>query len=308
MNIYGDTGLPLCANGSAPTGGTFKTGMDGVHGILAQDMRQRLKRGGYTHVMFMAMGWYNDQRVSICRYREIAKQVGAAMAQHGTGFHPLVVGMTWPSSWAAGSGSKVVQEIGHISSVLNKATDSDEAGILYGNIILNRVIPHANTADLPEVVIGHSMGTRLGGQAVFGRDLLKQGPEGGPATLAVFLQPAHSAYRYTQSGGNEGNPFYGAARVGTRVVVTTAYNDRANPVAFWSPYVGGLWGMWLAKSKTNSFHSVEFGDDQTQAEAAIRATPPGKVMLAQLGFLTKHGDILSDGMGRFIAALIRGVD
>ncbi|MDT8328131.1 MAG: hypothetical protein RQ750_12225, partial [Roseovarius sp.] len=228
MNAYQATSaMPACDNGTAPKTRSFKSGIDSMFGVFRRDLAARLKQGNFTHIVFASMGWNNDQRVSICRYRQIMQMTGNAMQARGRAFRPLVIGMTWPSSWNAASTSAVGHAVGHIGSVFNKSTDSDEAGVLHGNLILNRIIPAVNTGGLPVVVLGHSMGARFAGRALFSRDLLKQGPVGPAADLAVFLQPAHSAYRYGGdtfgARGNEGHPFDGYKDLSdTQVVVTTS--------------------------------------------------------------------------------------
>lgn len=47
------------------------------------------------------------------------------MQARGEAFRPLVIGITWSSSWNAVSTSAVGHATGHIGSILNKATDSD---------------------------------------------------------------------------------------------------------------------------------------------------------------------------------------
>ena len=123
--------------------------------------------------------------------------------------------------------------------------------MLHGNLILNRIIPAATTGGLPVVVLGHSMGARFAGRALFSRDLLKQGAVGPAADLAVFLQPAHSAHRYGGDSrgarGNEGHPYDSYKDLpDTQVVVTTSLCNFTNPFALWSLYLGGRRGWKVA--------------------------------------------------------------
>ncbi len=310
MNPYhtSDNPMQLCEpGGSVPDKTTFKAGIDGLFHTFLPDLTARLRGGDYTHIVFAAMGWNNDQRVSICRYRRIMDQTARAMPEGS--FRPLVIGMTWSSSWWPASSSPFVQRLGHVGSVLNKATDSDEAGVLHGNVILNRLIPHANRAGLPVVVLGHSFGTRLAGRALFSRDLLRLGPEGPPADLAVFLQPAHSVFRYGRDAGgargNEGHPFDGFRDMPeTRVVVTTSPDDAANPLAVWSPYMGSEQGWHVAGRRV--FHDLINREPATDVPttAEMASWPAGKATLVRAGFVGGHSDILDPEMGRFLARLI----
>ncbi|SFN86578.1 hypothetical protein SAMN04487859_11055 [Roseovarius lutimaris] len=328
MNAYqAASAMPTCDTGIVPDTRSFKSGVDALFEVFLRDLAARLKQGNFTHIVFASMGWNNDQRVSICRYRQIMQMTGHAMTGRGEAFRPLVIGMTWSSSWNAASTSKLGHAAGHIGSVLNKATDSDEAGVLHGNLILNRIIPAANTGALPVVVLGHSMGARFAGRALFSRDLLKQGAVGPAADLAVFLQPAHSAYRYGGdtfgARGNEGHPYDSYKDLpDAQVVVTTSLCDFANPFALWSPYLGGRRG-WKVASRA-AFDEIFYRLDWRGSEpcktgrpalkhsirndpasmAPLDTLPRGKVTLVNAGFVTSHSDILDPAMGAFLARLI----
>lgn len=328
MNAYqAASAMPACDNGTAPNTRSFKSGVDSMFGVFQRDLAARLKEGNFTHIVFASMGWNNDQRVSVCRYRQIMQMTGHAMQVRGEAFRPLVIGMTWSSSWNAASTSAVGHAAGHIGSVLNKATDSDEAGVLHGNLILNRIIPAANTGGLPVVVLGHSMGARFAGRALFSRELLKQGPVEPAADLAVFLQPAHSAYRYggdtLGARGNEGHPYDSYKDLAdTQVVVTTSLCDFANPFALWSPYLGGRRGWKVAARAAfdDIFHRLDWRGtapckmgrlalkdrirNDPASMAALDTLPRGKVTLVNAGFVSNHGDILDPAMGAFLARLI----
>ena len=307
MNMYGPTDMPMCQTGvQAPK--TYDAGMTALQDDFTRALGDSIRSGKFTHIFFMAMGWNNDQRVSLCRYRKIVDEVTAAVAREGETIRPLIVGMTWPSSWNAASTSRIGFTLGHIGSVFNKATDSDEAGLLYGNLILNRLIPTANSAKLPVVVVGHSFGTRLAGQALFQRDLLREGPIGDPAELALFLQPAHSVFRYDPDRrGREGHPFGAVRDIATRVVVTSSPKDSANPWAFWTRYLGGKGGLrWAAKfSETYHDLAVQFQAGVTPPRVEKLDTRVGVVNLINAeGFVEGHSDILDEEIGAVFARLL----
>ena len=307
MNMYDGSRLPMCNDGVRPQK-TYGNGMQALEGKFVDALRTSIDSGRYSHVFFMAMGWNNDQRVSVCRYREITEQVVAAAAREGETIRPLIVGMTWPSSWNAASTNKIGFALGHIGSIFNKATDSDEAGLLYGNLILNRLIPQANHKGLPVVMMGHSLGTRLGGMALFQRDLLAQGPIGPPPDLAVFLQPAHSVFRYTPDApGLEGHPFSGVQQSRTRVVITSSEKDTANPFAVWTLYLGGRHGMARAWSYPGSYHRlpVTFSGPEDAPRLGALGTVLGRVNLVDAtAFIERHSDILDAQIGTLIAQLL----
>jgi hypothetical protein len=279
---------------------SYQDGMKALDTTFLARLKQRLSSDRYTHVFFMAMGWHNDQRVSICRYRVMVDKIKAAYRGR---FNPLIVGMTWPSAWFAASRSDVINRFGHLASVTNKADDADEAGHLYGNIILNRLIPLANRHKIPVVVVGHSFGTRLAGRSIFSREILRQGAIGRGADLAIILQPAHSAFRFAVGKGREGYPFAHIPQMNTKIVVTSSKYDTANPWAFWSRYLGGSGGLKEAGGLRNDFEIIEPMQSPQQSAGAVNDNNKVSVVDAQ-NFIFNHNDVMSSEVGIFSARLI----
>jgi len=275
---------------------------------VGRDLKAALDSGDFTHLLVMAMGWSNDQRVSLARYRRITQE--ARNAAGNRPFRPFILGVTWPSAWGSDRGS-LARRAGHIGSYFNKANDSDEAGLVVANILLNRVVPGANaTARLPVIVIGHSMGARLLSRALFSRPLLRDpGPRADP-DLMILLQPAFSTRRFLGGTGVEGAPYARGAWRGadampaTRIVVTSSDKDRANPFAAWSRFLGSGRGIRLSRRHPGTFAVSKPTLASGAAADWALAAPRDRIALVDATFVTHHNDILDAELGTFVRRLI----
>ncbi len=283
---------------------SFNQGLETLHGSFANRLRSRLSSGRFTHIIFISMGWFNDQGVSLCRYDNLMMNTKKEMLALNKPFKPLVVGFTWPSVWLSDRGI-IAKNVGHIASVFNKANDADEIGVLYGNIILNRLIPQANTKNLPVVAIGHSYGARLMGRAIYSRNLLKQGALNDGPDLALLMQPAYSAQRHMAKKGLEGYPFAPIAGLNTALFITSSKKDRANPIAIWSRHAGGFWGIRKGYQNQNIFRVINQGSG---LDDTLRNLPGSKVGVPNIidatRFITRHGEIYQEKAGRLLARLL----
>lgn len=284
---------------------SLKQGLDALHGVFLHRLRSRIKSGNYTHIFFISMGWNNDQGVSLCRYATLMTETEKAMQILNKPFKPLVVGFTWPSVWLTTHKLWLVRKLGHLASVFNKANDADEVGVFHGNLILNRLIPKANTKNLPVVVIGHSYGARLAGRAVFSRSLLKQGALGDGPNLVLLLQPAYSAQRHMIDRGLEGYPFAPIENLNTAFFVTSSKKDKANPVAIWSRHFGGFWGIRKARKNPEIFRLIKKGSG---LKDTLRDLPGSKTgvpnVIDATHFISEHNEIYSPKIGTLLAALL----
>ena len=292
------------ANGNFETGGidrSFQQGLHALEGGFLTKLRGRIKSGNYTHIIFISMGWNNDQGISLCRYDALMQETKKAMKKP---FKPLIVGFTWPSVWLTDK-DIVTSSIGHLASVFNKANDADEIGVLHGNLILNRLIPSANVKKLPVVVIGHSYGARLAGRAIYSRQLLKQGALGDGPDLALLLQPAYSAQRHMVNKGLEGYPFAPIEGLNTTVFVTSSKRDKANPLAIWSRHFGGFLGLWKANKNPDIFRVI---NQDSGIEDTLRHLSGSKVGIPNVidasKFIIDHNDIYDNEAGRLLAELL----
>jgi len=309
-SIYGES--RMCAGRKRTSKPTFSAGIEALEGIFESRVKPALTSGRYTHVMYMAMGWHNDQQVSICRYNAISEAIATASKTTNRPFKPYIIGVTWPSAWFSSNPIDLIDKIGHIGSVLNKADDADEVGYLVGNMIANRLVPLANPKKLPFVALGHSFGTRVINRSVYSRNLLRGGPVGSGPELTIALQPAHSVYRFIPGRGVEGHPFAHPDGLETVLVATSSRRDTANPFAIWSRYVGGRTGLATARKDQNREWMDYTGRDETlgphravsYALDHLDAVSGKPMIVDATGFVFEHNDVMSDDMGRFVAGLI----
>ena len=280
--------------------------LNSMNNIFFPSLKSRISSGEYTHIVFMSMGWNNDQGVSICRMSTLMDQT---VKQLQNKFKPLVIGVTWPSVIFGSAKTKSVRKIGHFGSVFNKANDGDELGLFFGNMILNRLIPQANTKNLPVVVVGHSYGARIVARAPYSRELLKNGAVGDGPDLLALLQPAFSARRFVagDSDGIEGAPFAPIEGTKTVTVGTTSVNDAANRVAVWSAHFGGTRG-WKYVQESKSAQEVYDYVKSMPLKEVIKSTKSAvagrPVMVDASQFVDNHNDVYGPNMGEFLSGLI----
>lgn len=283
----------------------FEAGLEQLSGRFQDRLTQHLTSGAFTHVFFMSMGWNNDQGVSLCRYNRLMIETTAAMKAQDPTFRPFIVGITWPSVWASDKANVFLRKGGHITSVFNKANDADEIGVLYGNLLVNRIIPQANRRNLPFTVIGHSYGARLAGRALYSRKLLIGGPEDSGPDLALMLQPAYSAQRHMPGKGIEGYPFADQTGLATKVFATTSKEDTANPLAVWSPHFGGRRGLSRAKRNPDIFRFIPPHKQLEKTLAALPgATAQKPTAIDATEFVYDHSDIYDAAVGQLLAHLL----
>lgn len=233
----------------------------------------------YTHILLMSMGWNNDQEESILRYNLIVNMLEQERGDRA--FRPIVIGVTWPSVWLSGSESWLMKNIGHISSVFNKANDADEiAYTLLGNLLYKHILPVKAQLNkkIPVVLIGHSYGARLISRTLFSDAHQKNIPQCNEDVDLMFgLQPAFSANRFIDGNGLEGSPFSNFNERRTRIILTTSKHDTANPLAFWSRHIGGTFGWNQANdysqmSEQKVFYTTVWDKDMKEFKPSLPDT------------------------------------
>ncbi|MEM7408373.1 MAG: hypothetical protein AAF458_24005 [Pseudomonadota bacterium] len=229
----------------------------------------------YSHVIVIAMGWNNDQQESLGRFNRMLKHVRAAATSSGGTYRPLVVALSWPSVWFSNADFRLTQLLGHILSYTNKTNDADEIGYTLGAELVHHIVGGAVEScaacnPQPTVaVIGHSLGARLLSRAVFSAAYVKPDrTRRKPRAPDYFLglQGALSANRFVFGEGTEGSPYANLGSVKTRIVLTSAEADSANPVARFATgakHVGGRFDFFT----------------QHSAYRRISSTPPPQQLL-----------------------------
>ncbi len=293
--------------------------------IIADTNAARDRGQPFTHLMFLSMGWNNDQFEALERYNALRQHSIRAAEDAGKPFNPLVIGLTWPSVWGGTSVLDLANRALHIGSYTVKAVDADEIGYGIANHMLNAMLPRIETATgLQTVVVGHSMGARIMTRAYYSADLLNAPVNRtGPAPIMIGLQAAFSANRFAESFRlippvrwvvtGEGGPYQDHDAPGGSLVLTWAKGDKANPIARFgtgAAHVGGRVGERRLRKNPGLRAKVEPyavpGPDSVGpinvSCAAVRDN--GKVLYIDAShIIASHGDIRNPKVGELVWTL-----
>ena len=306
---------------------TYRAGYEQLD-LLRDEIKGSLGSGKYTHVVFMAMGWHNDQAEMMERYRELMGHAKAQGRLHNEGvlrgdvdgevyrFEPYVVGVTWPSCWGS-RWWRVFEVFAHMASFSTKAQDADEIGISVVNYLMHDVILGAvgevndeKGFEIKTVAVGHSLGARMQTRGIFSRGFLRDEGEG-EWDLVVGIQPAFSAYRFVEGNGWEVSPYGGYGEMGTEFLMTGSGGDLSNSVAFWTEYLGGggafntiekydeIFDIFEARIEGDAIVGLDFGDLWDEN---------GRIKYVKCEFVDDHNDMQDDEMGAFLFEVIRSFD
>ena len=300
-----------------------ESGWQALESSLARDLEYKLASARdagrpYTHLVFSAMGWDNDQPESVRRYNAIIGQL-IEQARRDTDavapFNPLVVGITWPSVWGWQSWFNLRQLAYKLFGYANKSDDADEIGYTYANWLVNRLglqlrAAFADTQPrLRVVAVGHSFGARIMSRAVFSRALLENDPHPTQSVdLLAGLQGAFSANRFIPGAGNEGYPYAGLPGMAGRVLMTTSDNDKANPLAYYlsrAVHIGGKRGLDVARDPA---HADIFHIPTTRAprlDAAACAARDQVIVVDASDYVHDHNDVLTPEIGALLWSAIQ---
>lgn len=280
---------------------------------LQKKIADELKNGNYTHIIFMSMGWHNDQFVSIDNYKNIITEIKNEDKLNI--FNPYIVAITWPSAWLSNANG-IIEKIGHLISYPNKADDADEVGFTIANYILHNVVlksvsdvnSKSSRSKIKTVAIGHSFGARLLSQALFSKNYLKNDmTNNSQLDLFIGLQPAVSANRFIKGTGNEGSPYQNHGVLKTKILITASEYDNANPFAVWSEHLGGKDSFDTVKEHPESFNIYNARIDNNKI-FGINFNElwksPKKVEFVKCDFIKNHNDITDDEVGKFLFQII----
>ena len=313
----------------------FKENIDYSAGFAAldnleADMAKTLRQQSFTHIIVASRGWNNNQHDGVSKINIWMEELGIACRAKGIAFRPLVVGITWPSSWWPNSDSAARRYSGKLFSYYNKADDADEVGYTYGNILINRIIRPLRDSASPSskiVCIGHSFGARVLATAVSAEKFLL--PPGArqarPVDMCICLQAAFSANRFEtevdgrQGHGNEDIDYLKSITNGTRFAVTTSKNDTLAPWArlfSGAKHAAGKYGADRA-AKSENFELVTWLPEAhkknesaplpgaTKPDRPFSILDPKKVWFFDTtNIVKKHGDVNDKQMAYFIADLL----
>ncbi|CUH78931.1 hypothetical protein [Tropicibacter naphthalenivorans] len=292
--------------------------LDRMQGQILDDIAAAKARGHpFTHIAFLAMGWNNDQFEALDRYNAIVHHTRRAAQAQGQRFHPLVIGITWPSVWGGTSVVDLANRALHIGSYPVKADDADEIGYGIANHVMNAILPHIEAqTGLRTIAIGHSMGARMMTRAYYSADLLQaRVARKGLGPLVIGLQGAFSANRFREGyrliapvrwvTHGEGGPYQDVAAPGGDLVLTWSRKDNANPVAVLltgAKHVGGRLGAKVMHEKLQrKVHAASWPSDMRAAFAQA----DGKALYLDVtDSVASHGDIRTPQTGQLVWDMI----
>ncbi|MEY8880915.1 alpha/beta hydrolase [Donghicola sp. XS_ASV15] len=293
--------------------------MDRLEQAIDQEIRQATQdKRPFTHVLFVSMGWNNDQIEALERYNAIIQTTRNA-AGGSENFDPLVIGITWPSVWGGTSVLDIANRALHIGSYAAKSVDADEIGYSYANHILNGILARIeNRHGIGTVAIGHSMGARIVTRAYYSADMLRDAPaRTGQGPLVIGLQGAFSANRFRPGYelvpvvrwlfSGEGAPYQDHSAPRGDVVLTWSTHDRANPIARFATgarHVGGKAGHTTIqdtpalKEKFEPFTWPYDGLGDSYCPKEQQKTKVAYIDASEI--IRSHGDIRNPQVGKLI--------
>ena len=225
----------------------FNKGWDALLGLEAE-LNALAAEINATHILFYSIGWNTDQQEAIQNYNSLIGNLIEAAAADKTKnkleFRPLVIGLSWPSFWDGPAAALPPL------SYVNKANDADETALLWGNLLLNKVIKNVkDERKLPVVVLGHSFGARLTTTATFAYPLLSESSSANePSTtpdLVIGLEGAFSINRLHQTWKDDNSKvanstlgFKDFRNVKAQFAYVGSFYDTALTISKWAPFVG----------------------------------------------------------------------
>ena len=269
-----------------------------------------------THILVYAMGWNTDQQESLRNFNSLIGTLLKA-AGTGSGFKPLVIGITWDS--LAGKG--LVRPFTYPF----KANDADEIGTVWVSRVLWDVLaPLKRRVNPPKiVVIGHSFGARALTQGMYSKPYLPTagGESKEVVDLALMLQGAFSVNRFLPHHGREGAPYAARGTAARKIALTWSIDDKANPKALYfsrAKMAGGKPGFDRAAENPAVFELRRWGEGGwvgSGPEVGLGERGPDKVLMIDASQVVRyethrkggkaHSDIYHDDVARLTWDLIR---
>ncbi len=128
-------------------------------------LEDMLRKGNFTHIMVIVMGWNTDQEKSVKNFNELSTNlIMASRAAHAGGppVKPLVIGVSWDSLWALGGKIPQIPDLLQASSLFSKKKLAEEVGRRFLTPVVMDILEARENAarQLPIVMIGHSFGAR----------------------------------------------------------------------------------------------------------------------------------------------------
>jgi len=294
----------------------YKAGWDALTKpeTFKKDLGKSIDKMGATHIIVMSTGWNTIQGESIDYYKDWIEKIDLA-SKNNPDFRPIYVVFSWDStftsSWFPGFSDATV-----------KFNDSDAVGLIWGNLLVDRVLkPLKHSRGTKLVFVGHSLGTRIVGHAAYSGRLLET-YDSTPVDLMIGLQGAFSMNRFLPDDekGREGTPFRFYRESANLVLMTNSQYDTALTSQKLSTFIGIEKAREKSKKYKGTFTEIGLTDtgDWEDSEKFRQVSTQNKVILVNSDKIINcekpgtgggsHSDVYNPEVGRFIWNAVRSVD
>ena len=200
---------------------------------LKIEIEDRINEIQPTHIILYSTGWNTPQWESIKNYRDLANSlIKASKEDASPNFKPLFIGISWPSYVSTNF-------LGGNVDLTVKAGDADEIGLIYGNLILNKImLPMQKKHGVRTVLIGHSLGGRIVSTTVNASPLLQSANNNvfEKADIVIGLQAAYSVNRIVDKVGEKASIYRDFPLFSKHIFMTSSQYDTANKI-FANPFI-----------------------------------------------------------------------
>ncbi|MGO8914871.1 MAG: alpha/beta hydrolase [Stellaceae bacterium] len=243
----------LCANarltrvsGASDSSGAPADLTPNAFTALDIDLPEFLRSGQFTDIIVMVMGWNTEEEQALNNFSALAGHMMDEAQRLGEDFHPLVIGVSWPSEWQLDDWSVVPDAVVRGLSFPFKAVEADEVGTHVISYVVQEIleIRQAQAKPLRVVLLGHSFGARALVNAVKAiepaapahfndqdRLILFEG------AFEIYTLFTDSADKFRDDAGTLDEHF-GSGK--PRLTLTSSYYDSAVSAAIWGRYAGDV--------------------------------------------------------------------
>ncbi len=204
------------------------------------EIAKRLKKP-YSHIILYSMGWNTTQREAIQNFNFLHGNLIRLAKEDKDlkNFNPLLIAITWPSSWSMESGDGFIKDwfiypTRKLLSFFVKMHDADEIGDIWGQIFVNQTLLPLKSQykDLKLVLIGHSFGARIVTNSLFSNyETSKQQEQKIQKPKADLLIGIQAAFPISRFVGKDKKELY---------FYQNLHNRAKNIIYTWSPYDYGV--------------------------------------------------------------------
>ncbi len=206
---------------------------------LTVDLAEVLRAGHFTDIIVMVMGWNTEEEEALNNFSALAGHLMDEAQRLHLDFHPLVIGVSWPSEWQLDDWSVVPNAVVRGLSFPFKAAEADEVGAHAISYVIEEVlkIRQAEPTSPRVVLLGHSFGARALVNAAKAIDLTAP-PQFTDRDGMILFEGAFEIYTLFTDAADQFHDdagtldwHFGSGK--PRVTLTSSYYDSAVSAAIW---------------------------------------------------------------------------